>query len=267
MLGKDLPEHPTLQEQAERDANVAAFYRYQMSLTPVQAAYGPSGTLGRLAAANRNRAISMLVVAIIETDRSIASKAPLSDESINEIAEWILNNHSELKLDEVVYVLGQGKASAYKQFYGVLSLKVVSTWFAEYWEEKLDAAAEYNEALAGVPPEPWDKESLSKMDEIINELMQTWGSKAKKEITNKELLQINLTQESIGKIKATAPLDKNGQKIREGPYYTDDNPAKVINITMAYDEKQNLFTGWLIEDNAKLYPLSPTVAAELKKHG
>lgn len=88
---------------------------------------------------------AMIALNIAAVDRFLHLKNPLNEDEIDFIAEQIVDEFGcALTMADIYIVLRNAKAGVYGKFYERLSAPDVLNWFREYYDNRLDAAYEYN---------------------------------------------------------------------------------------------------------------------------
>ena len=89
--------------------------------------------------------LAIIKLNIAALDRFLQLKNPLGEDGIDFIAEQIVNEFGgALTFADLHVVLTNAKAGRYGNLYERLSPPVVLDWFRKYYNERLDAAFEYN---------------------------------------------------------------------------------------------------------------------------
>lgn len=88
---------------------------------------------------------AMIALNIAAIDRFLHLKNPLNEDEIDFIAEQIMDEFGcAMTMADIYIVLRNAKAGKYGKFYERLSAPDVLNWFREYYDNRLDAAYEYN---------------------------------------------------------------------------------------------------------------------------
>lgn len=89
--------------------------------------------------------LAIIKLNIAALDRFLHLKNPLGEDEIDFIAEQIVDEFGgALTFADLHVVLTNAKAGRYGKFYERLSAPDVLDWFRKYYDERLDAAFQYN---------------------------------------------------------------------------------------------------------------------------
>lgn len=89
--------------------------------------------------------LAILKVNIIALAAYLKLKNSLDEDDVDYTAEQIYENYGMvLNLADVYCVLRNAKHGKYGKFYERLSATDIITWFRDYYNERMDVAAEYN---------------------------------------------------------------------------------------------------------------------------
>lgn len=100
--------------------------------------------LARQGERTRKQTVAVLLCALTEFNNFLHLKNPLTNEEGSFIAEQIVDEFGgALTLADVNLVLHKAKAGQYGKMYERLSAPTVMSWFRQYYDERLDAASNY----------------------------------------------------------------------------------------------------------------------------
>lgn len=120
------------------------------SVTDVLKVAGDYPTLGKLKAVNGPEKVEALIKAYLTQLSDLVNIArPLNPTKIDAIAERVVSKYAVLTVADINFVFNSAINGDYGTFYESLDVPKVMTWFATYFEERCNTAAELsqNEAV------------------------------------------------------------------------------------------------------------------------
>ena len=144
----------------------------------------------------RPAAIAILVKALFHTKRLVNLDKALTDEQVGEIANDILENHGQLKVEEVKYLLK--RALRTQKVYARLDYNVVMNWVEEYVDERTEEAMRISDQEAAQARNKIESSpDATGYDEYLERLKQRAQTDAKAAELLKEIESHNGTQKPL----------------------------------------------------------------------
>lgn len=81
---------------------------------------------------------------LVDLNNCLNLRRPMSEDNIDLIAVYILNDYGNLTMSDINLVFTRAKTGAYGELYESLNTAKVLLWFSEYSESRMETAAEMN---------------------------------------------------------------------------------------------------------------------------
>jgi len=113
------------------------------SVTDVLKVAGDYPTLGKLKATNGSEKVEALIKAyLLQLTELVNIARPLNATKIDAIAERVVSKYAVLTVADINFVFNAAINGDYGSFYESLDVPKVMTWFATYFDERCNTAAE-----------------------------------------------------------------------------------------------------------------------------
>ncbi len=142
------------------------------SVTDVLKVAGDYPTLGKLKATNGSEKVEALIKAyLLQLTELVNIARPLNATKIDSIAERVVSKYAVLTVADINFVFNSAINGEYGSFYESLDVPKVMTWFATYFEDRCNTAAEISQSEAindkgGNYTRKYAKKLLDKMEKI-----------------------------------------------------------------------------------------------------
>ncbi len=116
---------------------------YREVRTVAQALDAPSHSLGKLEHALGTEKVQALIkLQLVYLNEMLDLKRPLGELQIDETAAEVAAIHRHLTMADVHVIMRRAGSGHYGEFYESLTMPKVLGWFADYFEERCDVAAQ-----------------------------------------------------------------------------------------------------------------------------
>lgn len=142
------------------------------SVTDVLKVAGDYPTLGKLKTAYGHEKVEALIKEhLIQMSKLVNLVRPLNEAKIDAIAERVVSKYAVLTVADINFVFNSAINGDFGIFYESLDVPKVMTWFAAYFEERCNTAAEISQTEAindkgGNFTKKYAKKLLDKMEKI-----------------------------------------------------------------------------------------------------
>lgn len=90
---------------------------------------------------NPEKIAAIIKLQLIELNEVLQLNKPLTERSIDLIADEIIANYSQLTMADVYLIMRRARTGEYGQFYEAVNMPKVMSWFKAYFDERCDVSA------------------------------------------------------------------------------------------------------------------------------